>query len=213
MTNTLEPSKDQPKHRHPRVVDYLRPAFMVTGTRAPTHGHFVAFGRLAAAIVIAASVVACDGAEDPLDPNLAPNTNVVEESPIPFAPVQGGMGQGVYEESSRYTFFVLTEGVLVDAGETNCGQFKHQFSDLSVSLFGTLTPGTWNVLAPSGNLPQEGEARIEFADGRWRSGTVTIDEGSEERGATVRGSLDVVTDDAERLAMTFQVLFHGCGFD
>ena len=212
MTNTLEPSNAHSKHGHPRVVDYLRDAVMVTGTRAPTHGHPVAFGRLAAAIAIAASVVACDGAEDPLDSNLAPNTNVVEESPTPFAPVQGGMGQGVYE-SVPYSYFVLTESVLEDVGETRCGQFQYQASDLRVELYGTLTPGTWNVVAASAVLPQEGDAHIEFANGGWSSGTVTIDEGSEERGTTVRGSLDVVTDDAERLAMTFQVLFHGCGFD
>jgi hypothetical protein len=69
------------------------------------------------------------------------------------------------------------------------------------------------VVAASAVLPQEGDAHIEFANGGWSSGTVTIDEGSEERGSTVRGSLDAVTDDAERLAMTFQFLFHGCGID
>lgn len=212
MTNILDPSKDHSKHGHRRVVDHLRAALIVTGTRAKAHGHPAAFGRIAAAIVIAASVVACDGAEDPLDANLAPNTNVVEESPTPFAPVQGGMGQGVFE-TVPYSYLVLTEGVLEDVGETNCGQFQSQASDLTVELYGTLKPGTWNVVAASAVLPQQSEAHIKFANGDWISGTVTIDEGSEERGTTVRGSLDVVNDDDERLAMTLQLLFHGCGVD
>lgn len=166
--------------------------------------------RVTAVIALALGCTACGG-EDPLDPSLDPATNTVDESPEPFAPAEGGIGQGTYDELP-FSFLVLTEGSLDDVGEDNCGQFSPTTGDLEVSMYGQLQPGTFTVIADDAT-PGAGDAHIRFAQGRWTSGSVKIDEGSEERGSTVRGRVEALDETGKRLLVNFEVLFHGCGID
>ena len=166
--------------------------------------------RAATAVALAVAVVACGG-EDPLDTSLDPATNTVDESPAPFEPAEGGIGQGTYEELP-YAYLVLTEGALDDVGEDNCGQFSPSTGDLEVSMYGQLQPGTFTVVAGDAT-PGAGDAHVRFAQGSWTSGSVKIDEGSEERGSTVRGRVEALDETGKRLLVNFEVLFHGCGLD
>jgi len=111
-------------------------------------------GRALLAFVLAA---ACDGVDEE-DPDALPTAldaerNVVEGSPVDFAPNNGGVGIGTYEA---------------------------------------------------------GKADLFFAGIVWTGGTVRIDEGSEERGSTVAGTIEATSDEGDRFAMQFSTLFHGC---
>lgn len=171
---------------------------------------FLSLLRAVAAIALALGSAACGG-EDPLDPSLDPATNTVDDSPEPFAPAEGGIGQGTYEDLP-YAYLVLTEGALDDVGEDNCGQFSPTTGDLEVSMYGQLQPGTFTVIADDAT-PGAGDAHVRFSQGTWTSGSVKIDEGSEERGTTVRGRVEALDETGKRLLVNFEVLFHGCGLD
>lgn len=162
------------------------------------------------AALVAALAGGCGG-EETLSTELDASANVVEESPVDFAPTEGGFGQGVYEDSNPFTFLVLSQDAIENAGEGNCGQFSAGEGDLELTLGGVLGPGQW-TLSPETEGYAEGEANLSFANGAW-SGAVEIGAASEEHGASVSGSIDALNADGERFKMSFEALFHGCGVD
>jgi hypothetical protein len=154
------------------------------------------------------ATAACGDAAEPLPTALDPERNVVEASPSTFAPTDGGVGMGTYEDDLPYVTVVLAQGALEDAGESNCGQFSPGDDDLELTLYGTLQAGTWTV---SRDGIEAGVAELRWGEVPWTSGTVTIDEGSEERGSEVSGNIEATNEAGERFAMRFATLFHGCG--
>jgi hypothetical protein len=166
--------------------------------------------RMTVALSVALSIAACEGEDDdPLPTALDAGRNVIGESPVEFAPSEGGVGMGTFDDDLPFTFVVLAQGTLDNAGETNCGQFSADDDDLELTLYGTLQPGEWTI--QDGVAEGAGVAQLRFAGRSWISGTVTVEAGSESRGAEVSGSITAVSDEDEAFTMDFSTLMHGCG--